>query len=154
MDHWTYLPSEDHWKSVSFTFTAIYTSCRLVFWDKCTHQVFGSLNTLLSWSFQDFPPDYSIIILWNIKKNPYFLCESSTVSRECMGQTIFVRNPKREWKRKRAKWEEKPVAPNCFVAVKTKKFTTVKRTKDAFWFSYRSVLLKDFQLNIQIKSIQ
>lgn len=119
MDHWTDLPSEDHWKPASFTYTAIYTSCCLVFWARCTHQVFGSLNILLSHGFQDSPPDYSIILPWNIKKI-HISNGRALLFLGCMGQTIFVWNPKREWKRKGENWEEKPVALNCFVAVKTK----------------------------------
>lgn len=103
MDHWTDLPSEDHWKSVSFI--AIYTSCCLVFWARCTHQVFGSLNTLLSCGFQDSPPDYSIIFQWNIKKRKsiFLVQELYCLSLECMEQTTFTLNPKRELEKKTGK---------------------------------------------------
>lgn len=47
----------------------------------------------------------------------------------CMEETIFVLNPKRRWKRKRAKSEAKSVALNCFVAVKTKKFKYCEENK-------------------------
>lgn len=51
--------------------------------------------------------------------------------------------------------EKKPVALNCFVAVKTKKFKYCEEYKECLLvFIQKYTLLKDFQLNIQIKSIQ
>lgn len=68
MDHWTDLPSENHWKHVSFTYIAIYTPCSYI--SKLgAHTRFLFHLTPLFCDFEDFLPDWSVIFLWNNLKN-------------------------------------------------------------------------------------
>lgn len=63
----------------------------------------------------------------------------------------FFMESRKGVKRNIVRKKGKPVALNCLVAVKTMNPSTMNNVKDVFWFSYRSVLLKDFQLNFETK---
>lgn len=98
MDHWTDLPSENHWKPVSFTSAAIYTSCWLFFWARCTHQIFISVNTSLSYDFDSF----LTLFLTNLS----YFCEMSKQKTRFPMQWLWsfyeayglVQKQEREWK--------------------------------------------------------